>query len=81
MTATTFCAPLTTLWPAPCRKELDALQFVKQLRKQAAGLGIDEEMLKGLSMSASGGEKKRTRLCKWRYLSRNLPFWTRRTGS
>ena len=61
VTATTFLrTAYNAMARARGRKELDALQFVKQLRKQAASLGIDEEMLKrAVNVGFSGGEKKR----------------------
>ena len=44
-------------------EELDAVQFMKRLRKQAAALNISDDMLRrGVNEGFSGGEKKRNEI-------------------
>ena len=53
--------------------ELDAMQFVKLVRKKAKDLGINEDMLKrAVNVGFSGGEKKRSEILQMAVLNPKL---------
>ena len=55
------------------KDELDAMQFVKVMRKKTKELGISEEMLKrAVNVGFSGGEKKRNEILQMAILNPTL---------